>query len=207
MTVPRSPGATHRAQVVLLAGPSGSGKSRVAALSSCPQLRLDDFYLDLDHPGLPRSRGMVDWDDIASWDADGALAAIVALCSTGEARVPTYDIASSRRTGRHALDLEGAGCVVAEGLFAADLVAACRRAGVLGDALYLDRPRLLTMLLRFGRDVREHRKPVGVLLRRGVALYRAEPAIRARALALGCRPVSLREALRVVEARMHTRSS
>jgi uridine kinase len=86
-------------------------------------------------------------------------------------------------------------------------VAACRDAGVLGDALYLDRPRLLTMLLRFARDVREHRKPIGVLLRRGLALYRAEPAIRSRSLALGCRPVSLREALRVVERRMHTRSS
>jgi uridine kinase len=200
-------GPSDRAQVVLLAGPSGSGKSRVAALSSCPQLRLDDFYLDLDHPGLPRTLGIVDWDDIASWDAVGALAAIGALSTVGEARVPTYDIATSRRTGRHALDLDGAGCFVAEGLFAADLVAACRDAGVLGDALYLDRPRLLTMLLRFARDVREHRKPIGVLLRRGLALYRAEPTIRSRSIALGCRPVSLREALRVVERRMHTRSS
>ena len=53
---------------------------------------------------------------------------------------------------------------------------------MLGDALYLDRPRLLTMLLRFARDVAEHRKPIGVLLRRGLALYRAEPAIRSRSL-------------------------
>ncbi|HEY5787747.1 MAG TPA: hypothetical protein VIT65_23530 [Microlunatus sp.] len=203
---PRNP-HSHRAKVVLLAGPSGSGKSRVAALSACPQLRLDDFYLDLDHPGLPRTLGIVDWDDIASWDAAGALAAIVALCTTGEALVPTYDIAISRRTGRRALDLESAPCFVAEGLFAADLVTTCREDGVLGDALYLNRPRGLTMLLRFARDVREHRKSIWVLLRRGLALYRAEPAIRARSLGLGCRPVSLREALRVVEQRMHTRSS
>jgi uridine kinase len=93
---------------------------------------------------------------------------------------------------------------VAEGLFAADLAADCRAAGMLGDALYLDRPRLLIMLLRFVRDVREHRKPIGVLIRRGLALFRAEPAIRSRALELGCRPVSLQEALRVVAQRMHT---
>ena len=43
---------SHRARVVLLAGPSGSGKSRVAALSACPQLRLDDFYL---RPRPPRA--------------------------------------------------------------------------------------------------------------------------------------------------------
>lgn len=198
---------THSAVVVLLAGPSGSGKSRVARLSSCPQLVLDDFYLDADHPGLPRTLGIVDWDDIASWDADAAMAAIVRLCTTGESRVPTYDISTSSRVGHRALDLEGTGCFVAEGLFAADLVHRCREAGVLGDALYLDRPRLLTLLMRFVRDVREHRKPIGVLVRRGIALYRAEPTVRSRALARGCRPVSLREALRVVEQTMHTRSS
>lgn len=195
---------SHRANVVLLAGPSGSGKSRVARMASCPQLTLDDFYLDQDHPGLPRTLGIVDWDDIASWDGDGAMAAVVALCAGGEASVPTYDIARSRRVGRRRLDLEGSPCVVAEGLFAADLVSACASAGVLSDALYLDRPRALTMLLRFGRDLREHRKPVKVLIRRGLALYRAEPAVRERALRLGCRPVSLREALRVVETRMQT---
>jgi uridine kinase len=211
------------ALVILLAGPSGSGKSRVARLASCPQLVLDDFYRDLDHPGLPRTPstgvllslskgsgrrlGIVDWDDIASWDTEAAMRSIVTLCTVGEASVPTYDIGTSRRTGRRRLDLEGSGCFVAEGLFAADLVAACQQAGVLGDALYLDRPRLLTMLLRFVRDVRERRKPVRVLIRRGLALYRAEPAVRTRSLALGCRPVSLQEALRVVEQTMHTRSS
>ena len=197
----------HRAVVVLLAGPSGSGKSHVARLSACPRLSLDDFYLDVDHPGLPRTLGIVDWDDLASWDTAGAMAAIVGLCATGETRVPTYDISASRRVGHRALDLEGASCFVAEGLFAPDLVERCRAAGVLGDALYLDRPRLLTMVLRFARDVREHRKPIGVLIRRGVALFRAEPAVRTRALALGCRAVSLREALRVVEHTMQTESS
>lgn len=201
------PSAGTTAKVILLSGPSGSGKSRVARLSGCPQLVLDDFYRDLDHPGLPRTLGIVDWDDIASWDTEAAMRAIVALCETGEASVPRYDIATSRRVGRRSLDLEGAGCLVAEGLFAADLVTACRDAGVLGDALYLDRPRLLTMLLRFVRDVREHRKPIGVLIRRGLALYRAEPGVRRAALQRGCRPVSLQEALRVVDETMHTRSS
>lgn len=195
------------AQVVLLAGPSGSGKSRVARLSNCPQLALDDFYRDGDHPSLPQALGIVDWDDPGSWDADAALAAIMELCATGQADVPTYDISGSRRTGAQRLDLDGAACFIAEGLFAPDIVGRCRDAGVLGDALYLDRPRTLTLLLRFVRDVREHRKPIWVLVRRGLALWRAEPDVRTRALAAGCRAVSLREALRVVEARMHTRTS
>jgi uridine kinase len=194
-------------RVVLLAGPSGSGKSRVARLSGCPQLALDDFYHDADYPGLPRTLGIVDWDDVASWDADAAMRAIVDLAALGVTEVPTYDISRSRRTGAVRLDLAGAACFVAEGLFAPEIVGRCRDAGVLADALYLDRPRTLTMVLRFVRDVREHRKPLGVLIRRGLALWRAEPAVRAHALAAGCRPVSLREALRVVQTRMQTRAS
>lgn len=194
------------AEVVLLAGPSGSGKSRVARLSACPQLALDDFYHDADHPDLPRALGIVDWDDPATWDAEAALAVITELCANGSTDVPTYDISASRRTDRRPLDLAGAPCFVAEGLFAPELVGRCRDTGQLGDALYLDRPRTLTLLLRFARDVREHRKPLRVLVRRGVALWRDEPAVRSRALAAGCRPVSLREALRVVEERMHTRT-
>ncbi len=193
--------------VVLLAGPSGSGKSRVARLSGCPQLALDDFYRDGDHPGLPRTLGIVDWDNRSSWDAEAALEVVIALCTTGQADVPSYDISDSRRTGTRRLDLGDAACFVAEGLFAPEIVSRCRDAGVLGDALYLDRPRALTLVLRFARDVREHRKPIGVLIRRGLALWRAEPAMRARSVAAGCRPVRLRKALLLVRTRMQTRAS
>ncbi|SEP94622.1 hypothetical protein [Microlunatus flavus] len=175
-------------------------------MARCPQVNLDDFYRDEDDPANPRTtttvgageEPAVDWDDVGSWDADAALAALVALCTTGRAEVPTYDIATSRRTGTRTVDLGGAPTFVAEGLFAPDVVPAARAAGIDMDALYLDRPRAQTMLFRFVRDVSEHRKPLPVLLRRGVALFRAEPALRRRALASGCRPVSLREALAVV---------
>jgi uridine kinase len=191
--------------LVLLAGPSGSGKSRLVTALGCPQVNLDDFYRDEDDPANPRTSTTVgageapavDWDDIGSWDADAALAALVSLCRTGTAEVPEYDIARSRRTGTRTIDLGDAPTFVAEGLFAPDLVPACRAAGVEMDALYLDRPRLQTLVFRFVRDVSEHRKPLPVLLRRGLALFRAEPALRAHALRCGCRPVSFAEALAV----------
>jgi hypothetical protein len=40
-------------RLVLLAGPSGGGKSRLARLVGALPLRLDDFYRDADAPGLP----------------------------------------------------------------------------------------------------------------------------------------------------------
>lgn len=186
--------------MVLLAGPSGSGKSRVTGLAGVPWLNLDDFYRDADSPGLPRTRGLVDWDDVSSWDADAALAAITELCRSGSAEIPVYDIPSSRRAGRRRVELGEARAFLAEGLFAPELVAPCRAAGLRPEALYLDRPRTVTFVLRLIRDLREHRKPPLVLLRRGLALWRAEPAMRTRALNAGCRPVSQRAALAAVRA-------
>ncbi|MCW2811780.1 MAG: uridine kinase [Friedmanniella sp.] len=183
-------------RVVLLAGPSGSGKSRLTHLVGCPRLNLDDFYRDGDHPGLPRTLGIVDWDHLGSWDPEAALAALRELSRTGACDVPVYDIAASRRTGTTRLDLGSAPLFVAEGIFAPDMVAPGRAAGLDVDALYLDRPRTLNLLRRFARDVRDHRKPLPVLLRRGLALWRAEPALRAYALARGCRPVSMGAARR-----------
>ena len=172
---PRTGSGNRQRRVVLLAGPSGSGKSRLARLAGRPQLFLDDFYLDLDHPGLPQAYGIVDWDDIASWDAQGAFAAVASLCRTGRAEVPRYDIATSRRTGTVRLDLGGADCFVAEGLFAPDLVEACAQGGLSYDALYLDRPRTLSLILRFVRDVRNTASR-SECSRRGLALWDAEPA-------------------------------
>ena len=189
-----------RRWVILLAGASGSGKSRVAHLSGRPRLSLDDFYYDGDHEALPRTLGIVDWDDIASWDAEGALDAIAALCATGTAEVPRYDIAGNARTGRHRIDLGDSPCFIAEGVFAPDVVAACRARGLRVEALFLDRPRSITLLLRFVRDLSERRKPVWVLLRRGLARWRAEPEIRRHAVELGCRPVSMREALAIARS-------
>jgi uridine kinase len=188
---------TNWRRVILLAGASGSGKSRVARLSGRPQLALDDFYLDGDHPELPHTLGIVDWDDIASWDAAAAVDAIVELCETGTAEVPSYDIACSTRTGTRRIDLGDAPVFVAEGVFAPDIVAPCRARGLDLDALYLDRPRTVTLLFRFVRDLTEHRKPPWVLLRRGLARWAAEPEIRRHALTLGCRPVSMREAVTI----------
>jgi uridine kinase len=192
-------GRVRTRTVLLLAGASGSGKSRLAAATGCPRLNLDDFYLDGDHPDLPHALGIVDWDDPRSWDQEAAVQAVVTLCRTGVADVPVYDIGHNRRSGHRLLDLGTSPVLVAEGVFAPEVVGSLRASGIAMDAVYLDRSRTATLLRRFLRDVAERRKPVIVLLRRGLALWRAEPAIRAHALALGCRPVTMAEATRAVE--------
>ncbi|MFR9796278.1 uridine kinase [Streptomyces sp. MS06] len=175
------------ARVVLLCGPSGSGKSLLAARSGLPVLRLDDFYKEGADPTLPLVAGGrdTDWDHPDSWDADAALTAIVSLCRTGRTDVPVYDISLSARTGAETADIGSARLFVAEGVFAAEIVARCRELGVLADALCLSRGPVTTFRRRFLRDLREGRKSVPLLLRRGWRLMRAERSIVARQTALG----------------------
>ncbi len=182
-------------RLVLIAGASGSGKSRLAHASGCPSLRLDDFYHDADHPDLPRTEfGIADWDDPRSWDARTAIESLQTLLATGEAVVPTYSISGSRRTGSHQLRLDGAPCLTAEGIFAIEFLATCREAGVAAEAIYLDRPAPLVFALRLRRDLAKKRKPPLILLRRGLVLWRAQPSLKRKALAAGFTPLGMRAA-------------
>lgn len=187
------------ARVIVLAGPSGAGKSRLAERLAqrfgWPTLRLDDFYRDGDEAGLPRisegsNAGLVDWDDPDSWHRDDAVAALVELCRTGTTDVPVYSISESRRTGAQRLALGGAQVFCAEGIFAPDVVRACRDAGVLEAAYCVTQHPALTFWRRLHRDLREHRKPPLVLLRRGLALARAQRDVVRRAVDAGCRVAS-----------------
>ncbi|WP_238162137.1 hypothetical protein [Micromonospora endolithica] len=87
---------------------------------------------------------------------------------------------------------------MAEGIFAAEIVAECRRRGVLAGAYALRRPRGATFVRRLARDLGEQRKAPRVLLRRGVALLRAEPAVLRRQTGLGAEAARAGEVLRRV---------
>ncbi|OXY98381.1 uridine kinase [Streptomyces diastatochromogenes] len=182
---------------MLLCGPSGSGKSLVAARSGLPVLRLDDFYKEGDDPTLPLVDGSsdIDWDHPESWDADVAIEAISRLCASGSTPVPVYDIALSARTGEEALHIGRTPLFIAEGIFAAEIVERCRDLGLLADALCLTRGPVTTFRRRFLRDLKEGRKSVPFLLRRGWRLMRAERSIVARQVSLGAYPCDRDEAL------------
>ncbi len=183
----------------MLAGPSGSGKTRLAEHTGLPVLRLDDFYRSGGDPGLPLIRdganaGLVDWDDPRSWHTDEAVRAICDLARTGRTVAPVYDIARNGPDGTHEVDLAGSPLFVAEGIFAQEVVAACRAEGVLAAALCLDQYPLVTFWRRLTRDLREHRKPPLVLVRRGWALLRGQRRVVADARAHGCELVSAHQA-------------
>jgi uridine kinase len=199
------------ARVLVVAGPSGSGKSRLCArlldAFGVPAVNLDDFYKDGDDPTLPRldvgsGHEIVDWDDPRSWDRDAACQALETLCRTGSAELPVYDIAHDGRTGVTRLDLDGSPYVVAEGLFAQEVVGTLVERGVLADAVCVRNHRMVTFWRRLSRDLREHRKAPTVLVRRGWRLMRNEPQVVAHAVACGCAPVTGEEAFERLAARV-----
>jgi uridine kinase len=195
---PDSDAGTRR-RVVVLAGPSGSGKSRLAsrlhAAHGWPIFRLDDFYREEDDPSMPRSEGLgiIDWDHPDSWDAERAVASLCELVDTGRTDTPVYDISRSRATGHHEVTAGRADLIVAEGIFAAEVVDRLRECGVLHSAWCVHHRPAVTFVRRLARDLKERRKPPVTLVRRGLALMRAEPEIVRRQTALGAKPVRAKD--------------
>ncbi len=194
------------ARVIVLAGPSGAGKSRLAERLGLPVLRLDDFYKSGGDVGLPvigegANAGLTDWDHADSWLLDEALDAIRVLCSEGRAQVPVYDLAHDGRCGEQVLDLGGRAWFVAEGIFAQEVVPTCEREGLLQAAYCVTHHPFVTFWRRLTRDLREHRKPPLVLVRRGWSLMRTQREVVRHAVALGCRPVRADEAYAEVRER------
>lgn len=188
-----------RARVIVLAGPSGSGKSRLAERVGLPVLRLDDFYKSGGDPTLPlitegANAGIVDWDVPESWLLGDALAALDDLCRTGRAEVPIYDIAQNGRCGQRILDLGDHHVFVAEGIFAQEIVGPCGNAGLLAAAYCVRQHPMVTFWRRLTRDLRERRKPPLVLVRRGLALMRDQRRVVSHAVERGCTPVTPDEA-------------
>ncbi|MDR0435628.1 MAG: uridine kinase [Propionibacteriaceae bacterium] len=190
-------------QVFLLAGPSGSGKSRLALRSGHFILRLDDFYLDEDAPDMPRAPGgFIDWDDPRTWDAETAADALAELVRIGRVNVPAYDISVSRAVGRRELVLPAPGTpVIAEGVFATELLGPCLARGLAVTPIWVDRSRVGNWWRRFRRDVTKHRKPIPLLLRRGLQLAEREPGFRAAALRRGFVPLSYAKTEDVLQGR------
>ena len=168
-------------------------------------LRLDDFYRSGDDPGLPlishgANAGLVDWDDPRSWLHDEAVRAICDLARTGRTVAPVYDIAANGPSGTHEVSVAGAPLFVAEGIFAQEVVAECRGRGLVAEAICVTQHPMVTFWRRLVRDLREHRKPPLVLVRRGLVLMRDQRRIVAEAVAAGCTPCSADEAYRLVQA-------
>lgn len=189
--------------LLLIAGPSGSGKSRLTRMAvengSAATLSLDDFYFDADHPGMPITpMGIPDWDHPSTWDLDLAIETLARLLRDGSAEVPVYDISQSKRVGSRTIEMGDARLLIAEGIFATQACPAARAAGIDIEALWLDRTRTKNFVRRLSRDLKEKRKTPTVLVRRGIALFRNEPALRRAALAAGFTPASMRRALRRV---------
>lgn len=90
--------------------------------------------------------------------------------------------------------------VVTEGIFAAEVLAPLRSAGLLADAILIHNRRLTTFGRRLRRDLSDRRKPVRDILRIGVQKVQAEAAILRELESAGCTPMSSRAA----ESRLRT---
>ncbi|QTG80275.1 uridine kinase family protein [Arthrobacter crystallopoietes] len=190
--------------LVLLGGASGSGKSYLAARFGRPHVELDSFYREISEhtPQSPLPQTAyeeIDWDHPDTWNSDAAARAMLRLLQTGSTQVPQYSIATSSYTGHRSVRL-AEGPVIAEGIFADAVLAPLLGLGVPVEPIFIQVSPLTTAVRRLVRDLREHRKPVPFLLKRGWALFRAERRVRQRYLDAGFRPIPKRQVKRLLAA-------
>ena len=158
-------------------------------------------------PASSAGTTIVDWDDPGSWNAVAAVRALEDLVASGTTEVPVYDIARSAAAGTARISAPPDSLVVAEGIFAAEIIGALADAGILHSAWCVRHPRWVTFGRRLVRDLAERRKPPLVLLRRGMALTRAEPEVVARMEHLGATCASPAEVERRLRGQSRTAHS
>lgn len=194
--VSRSDETPTVANILLLVGPSGCGKTRLATLTGLPTVPLDDFYRDGREPDMPRiATGPIDWEDPRSWDPDAAVRALEQICRDGAADVPIYSFAEDRAVGHRTISRGDSPLIVAEGIFAAEIIPELRARGLLADALLIRQNRWITFARRLGRDLADGRKNRRRLISQGWEKTRSEAAVVARQRACGARPVTKAAAL------------
>ncbi len=117
------------ARLVLVAGPSASGKTTFAkrlcevlcaAEAPARLVSLDDFYLGLEY--LPKNDdGTYDMESISGFDLEGAHRCFAGLAENGEAEFPIFDFPNQRRSSKtNRIAMGENGVIVIEGIYALD---------------------------------------------------------------------------------------
>ncbi|MFH0878045.1 MAG: adenylyl-sulfate kinase [Candidatus Omnitrophota bacterium] len=145
--------------LVLIAGASCSGKTSLALELKkkihrqglgVSVLSLDEFFKDIDDPGLPRNEeGQKLFDTVNSYHYMEFLKILHALVSGIDARTPCYDIVKAKRVPDKLRLIKASPVIIAEGLFVISLADECWRDMV---KVYIDTDMDTCLKRRIERD-------------------------------------------------------
>lgn len=110
-------------KLILIAGPSSSGKSTLAqslctelGADNCRLLSLDHYYRDLRHVS-PEARALRNFDEPTAWQSERLIEEIHQLTNGRPINMPQYDFGTHLRTSQ-TCRVEPLPYIVAEGVFA-----------------------------------------------------------------------------------------
>ena len=146
-----------KAKLILVAGPSSSGKSTLAkalyrqfGAHHARLLSLDNYYRDLRHLS-PEERALRNFDEPNAWESARLITEMQQLTKGQCIHMPQYDFNTHLRVDQTQM-VEPAAFIIAEGLFALSYPALNRLAFL---RIFVDLHDEIALQRRLERDIRE----------------------------------------------------
>ncbi|MDQ8193810.1 uridine kinase [Coraliomargarita sp. SDUM461004] len=188
-----------KAKLILVAGPSSSGKSTLAqalykslGAQRASLLSLDHYYHDLRHLS-PEARALRNFDEPSAWESERMITDMQRLVSGAGIEMPQYDFSTHLRVDTTEL-IQPTPYIIAEGIFA---LCYPRLNAIANLRIFVDIDDTTALQRRLERDIRERGRSVKCITRQFNRTVRPAnqrhirpSANNAQIVLDGCQPIS-----------------
>jgi uridine kinase len=170
-----------RAQVYLIAGPTGAGKTRLAhGLSKHIKARvigMDNYFIDEEKVPIEYSDiygNAPQWDSPKACDFELLISNLIQLIQTGKATIPLFSFPLNKRIGSNIIEIARSMPIIVEGLHAIRCQSPLEKERIITYSIYIDADTKIRIERIRVRDKEERDRPEHLFDKRFYFIQQAE---------------------------------